>query len=501
MKYILYLSLLICTLGNSQQSTNESTVYKEQFRPQIHFSPKEKWMNDPNGMFYYNKTYHLFFQHNPDSTVWGPMHWAHATSSDMIHWVQQPIALYPDSLGTIFSGSAVVDLKNTSGFGKNGKVPIVAIYTYDPPRRRNESQYQAIAYSLDEGKTWTKYEGNPVLKSPGVRDFRDPKVSWYAAGNKWIMILATKDRVTFYSSPNLKEWTRESDFGSNLGAHGGVWECPDLLSFDYNGKKVWALLSSINPGGPNGGSATQYFIGDFDGKTFSPYDTLTRWIDYGTDNYAGVTFSNTGPRRVFMGWMSNWQYANKVPTGKWRSAMTIPREMELRKVNGKLVLNTKPVKELASIEGKITALKNITVTNEFVLSDKLNGIADQYKITLAVKDLADFSMEFYNKQGEKMVFGYDISRKQFYLDRTLAGQSDFDKNFAKKIYAPRISGESKSDITIIVDAASIEVFADGGLTVMTGIFFPNKKYDSIKIKSDKLVIPNLWYFELKSIWN
>jgi fructan beta-fructosidase len=279
--------------NSAKKAMNETGYTNEKYRPQIHFTPKTGWMNDPNGMVFYNGTYHLMYQYNPDSTVWGPMHWGHATSKDLIHWEHRPIALYPDSLGTIFSGSAVVDLPNTSGFGKDGKPPLVAIFTHHDHagERAGSSTYQnqSIAYSVDEGKTWTKYSGNPVVKNPGIKDFRDPKVSWHQASKKWIMTLATLDRISFYSSPNLKDWTKESEFGKDVGAHGGVWECPDLFPLDVNGKTIWVLLVSINPGGPNGGSATQYFTGDFDGKTFTPFQTDTRWIDYGPDNYAGVT--------------------------------------------------------------------------------------------------------------------------------------------------------------------------------------------------------------------
>lgn len=336
--FVFVFVLFSCGTANNQEPAIDE-LYNEQHRPQIHFSPKEKWMNDPNGMVYLNGNYHLFFQYHPGSTIWGPMHWGHAISKDLIHWDEQPIALYPDSLGTIFSGSAVLDFNNTSGFGKDGKIPLIAIFTHHDTigakARTNNYQSQSIAYSLDEGKTWTKYANNPVVKNPGIRDFRDPKVMWYEDGKKWVMTLATKDRVTFYSSKNLKEWTKESEFGETVGAHGGVWECPDLFPLKYKGDNVWVLMVSINPGGPNKGSATQYFTGKFDGKNFTPFQTDTRWIDYGTDNYAGVTWSNTRDRKIFLGWMSNWQYARVVPTEKWRSAMTVPRDLNLEKIGDK----------------------------------------------------------------------------------------------------------------------------------------------------------------------
>src|SRR5690606_13223753 len=338
---ILFLSAFLasCSVTKNQAKNPDSNYYNEPHRPQTHFSPKETWINDPNGMVYFAGTYHLFYQHYPDSTVWGPMHWGHATSTDLVHWKHQPIALYPDSLGYIFSGSAVVDSNNTSGFGKDGRIPLVAIFTHHDPKAReagkNNYENQSIAYSLDSGKTWTKYAHNPVVRNPGIVDFRDPKVTWYEPDKKWIMTLATKDRITFFSSKNLKEWTKESEFGEKLGVHTGVWECPDLFPMNYNGETIWILIVSIGDGGPNGGSATQYFTGHFDGQKFIASDSTIKWIDYGPDNYAGVTWSNTGDRKIFLGWMSNWRYASRVPTVKWRSAMTILRDLSLEKIDGK----------------------------------------------------------------------------------------------------------------------------------------------------------------------
>jgi fructan beta-fructosidase len=345
MKHLLIFFFIVTFISCSEQHSTQA-IQKEQHRPLFHFTPRAHWMNDPNGMVFYNNTYHLFYQHYPDSTVWGPMHWGHATSTDLVHWKHKPIALFPDSLGYIFSGSAVADINNTSGFGNNGKIPLVAIFTHHDPTRekqgKNTYQNQSIAYSLDEGETWKKYDSNPVLKNPGIKDFRDPKVSWYEPTKKWIMTLATLDRITFYSSPDLKHWTKESEFGQNIGAHGGIWECPDLFTLKHDGKDISILLVSINPGGPNGGSATQYFTGTFDGHTFMPFQTDTRWIDYGPDDYAGVTWANTGERKIFLGWMSNWQYANLVPTEKWRSAMTTPRDLSLQKINDKYYITSAP---------------------------------------------------------------------------------------------------------------------------------------------------------------
>ncbi|AMR34101.1 glycosyl hydrolase family 32 [Mucilaginibacter sp. PAMC 26640] len=483
----------------SAQKTMQSFA-TEKYRPQFHFSPKAHWMNDPNGMVFLNGTYHLFFQYHPGGTTWGPMHWGHATSPDLMHWTEQPIALYPDSLGTIFSGSAVIDKDNTAGFGKNA---MVAIFTYHNQKledaKTGRHQYQGIAYSTDEGKTWTKYHGNPVLPNPGIPDFRDPKVQWYQAGKKWVMTLATKDRITFYSSPDLKKWTKESDFGATLGAHGGVWECPDLFSLDDNGKQKWVLLVSINPGGPSGGSATQYFTGSFDGKTFTPDNVTTRWIDYGADNYAGVTFSNTGSRKVFIGWMSNWQYANVVPTQNWRSANTIPRELKLRDVNGQAYLVAMPVKELAAITSSAGTLPEQTVNGKLDLSKSVSTFGGKYMVDLELPVREDIALHLTNASGDEVIIGYDKASNTYYTDRTKAGDLSFEKSFARKTIAPRIAGGESLSIKLLVDAASAEVFADGGLSVLTDIFFPKEPLNLLHITTKGPVkIKKIKYAAVKS---
>jgi len=484
--------------------SNAQETYKEQYRPQVHFSPKAGWMNDPNGMIYYNNQYHLYFQHYPYSSVWGPMHWGHATSKDLVHWQEQPIALYPDSLGAIFSGSIVADSNNTSGFGKDGKIPFVAIFTLanwtTEKAGANDYQTQGIAYSLDEGMTWTKYENNPVLKNPGIKDFRDPKVSWYEPAKKWIMPLATYDRVTFYSSPDLKNWTKESDFGAEVGKHGAAWECPDLFSMDYNGQQVWVLLVSINPGGPNGGSATQYFVGQFDGKNFISDQKDIRWLDYGTDNYAGVTWANTGNRKILIGWMNNWQYARVVPTKKWRSAMTVPRDLGLKKEGDKYLVTSLPVKELNSINDKQTVLENIPATN-YDLTKKVGKLAGPAKINFTSDKIETFSITLSNDQGEKMVVGYNKAANYYYVDRSASGITGFEKDFVLFHFAPRLTQAINLNLSLIIDVASIELFADDGLTVMTDIFFPTTPYNKITIQSTEgTIIKKLEYVTLKSIW-
>jgi fructan beta-fructosidase len=501
LRWLLVIIILASCAGTRKTSTG---IYNEPHRPQIHFSPEAHWMNDPNGMVYENGTYHLFYQYYPGGTRWGPMHWGHATSKDMVSWRHQPIALYPDTLGYIFSGSAVLDVNNTSGFGKNGEPPLIAIFTHHDPvgekAGNNIYQTQSIAYSNDHGKTWTKYANNPVIKNPGIRDFRDPKVSWYEEGKKWIMTLATLDHITFYSSPNLKEWTKESAFGKEFGAHGGVWECPDLFPLAYNGEKIWILVVNINPGGPNGGSATQYFTGKFDGHTFTPFQTDTRWLDYGPDEYAGITWSNTGDRKIFLGWMSNWQYAEVVPTEKWRSAMTIARELGLEKSGDRFLITSHPVKELSAIEGKGITLNNVAVTN-YNLTERTGKLKGPARISFSSEKLEPFTITLSNDAGQKVLIGYDQATNNYFIDRTNSGKVSFEKGFAKRHSAPRLSTSSNMDLTLIIDNASVELFADNGLSVMTEIFFPDSLLSNINIQSpNNFTIKSLRFNPIKSIW-
>ena len=498
------LSFLVIMLYSSIMNAQVNS-YEEPHRPKVHFSPKEKWMNDPNGMVYHNGIYHLFYQYYPDSTIWGPMHWGHAISKDMIHWEHQPIALYPDSLGYIFSGSAVLDVDNTSGFGKDGIPPLVAIFTHHDPKGeregRSDFQNQSIAYSLDEGKSWIKYANNPVVRNPGIKDFRDPKVMWFEKDKKWIMTLATKDRITFYSSENLKEWSKESEFGENVGAHGGVWECPDLFPLEYDGKEIWVLVVNLNPGGPNRGSATQYFLGDFNGKNFLPFTTETKWLDYGPDEYAGVTWSNTGKRKIFLGWMSNWNYANVVPTETWRNAMTIPRELKIKKADSEVLIASLPVKEIAEIKSKPVVIRNISFQKTFDLSTKVKRLSFPCMINLSIKEAKDFSIILSNKSGEEFVIGYDKTQNKYFIDRTKSGITNFQGEFAARHFAPRFTVNPKMNISLLIDDSSVELFADDGLTVMTEIFFPNTPYNQTSLQSaGNGLIKKLKYINLRNIW-
>lgn len=515
---ILILALLVfnCTSKKQHETSNEQQeYYSEKYRPLFHFSPKEMWMNDPNGMVYYKGEYHLFYQHYPDSTVWGPMHWGHAVSSDLVHWKHLPIALYPDSLGLIFSGSAVVDWHNTSGFGTPENPPLVAIFTYHnmagEKAGKNDFQTQGIAYSTDSGRTWTKYEGNPVLKNPGIRDFRDPKVVWHEETQKWIMALAVKDRVGFYSSANLKEWAHESEFGIDIGAHGGVWECPELFSINIKGgeEKKWVLLSSINPGSPNGGSATQYFVGEFDGHIFTTETKETKWLDWGKDNYAGVTWSDipvSDGRRLFIGWMSNWQYATVVPTQKWRSALTFPRELQLLKNDTDYLLTSFPVKEIEKIRVEKKKIDNQIIDGKFEINHGFfaSSVPLEMKLTFDLDNSTteNFGIVLNNEEGEYIRAGYNIKDRYFYIDRTNSGLSSFSKDFEGLHKMPFEVKNGEMDITLLYDASSVEFFAYNGEVTMTDIFFASKPYDYVGIFANNgtIQLKEGTIYKLKSIW-
>jgi len=489
-----YIVLIVMLLSATSHQLKYQSVYSEKFRPQYHFSPQKGWMNDPNGLVYFAGEYHLFYQYYPDSTVWGPMHWAHAISRDLVYWENFPVALYPDSIGYIFSGSAVVDWKNSSGFGSVKNPPMIAMFTYHNMERerkgRIDCENQGIAYSTDKGRTWAKYAGNPVLINPGVKDFRDPKVIWHEQTRQWNVILSAHDRVKIYSSPDLKNWKYESEFGMNAGSHGGVWECPDLFPIKENGtgQAKWVLLVNMNPGGPNGGSGTQYFVGEFDGHNFIPASLKTSWLDYGRDNYAGVTWSDIpreDGRRLFIGWMSNWNYAQVVPTFPWRSAMTLPRELLLIRDAGTFQVKSVPVKESKKLVNTTStiAYNRIKINNEVKLDTK--GInLNQCKLTfnLECQDSTPESLglQLENATGETLKISYSYKDQQFSSDRTGSGKMKFAKNFTGIDKAPYHAGK-QLQLQLFLDAASMELFVDGGKLVMTDLFFLSGNFNSLKI--------------------
>ena len=453
---------------NMQLSDTFDTANREKYRPVYHHTPAWGWMNDPNGMFYKDGVWHLYFQHNPYGSQWENMTWGHSTSTDLLHWTFQGDPIEADAWGTIFSGSAVVDHNNTAGFGKGA---VVAMYT-----SAGENQTQSIAYSNDNGQTFTKYDGNPVLTS-NTPDYRDPHVFWNEDIKRWNMIMAEGQHMDIYSSADLKEWKLESQFGAEYGNHGGVWECPDLMKMKVRGtdQYKWMLLCNINPGGPFGGSATQYFVGQFDGHKFTCESApeVTKWMDYGKDHYATVTFDNAPDgRHVAMAWMSNWQYANQVPTMQYRSANSVPRDLDLYEYQGQTYCGVTPSPELAAARPK-KATKTLTEACEMVVTLKGNAT-----ITLA------------NDKGEQVVMTYDEKSRTFAMDRTKSGQKEFSDDFAALTVAP-VHGKM-SQLRLFIDRSSIEAFDADGKMAMTNLVFPTKPYNKVLVKGKaKYVVYNL----------
>jgi sucrose-6-phosphate hydrolase SacC (GH32 family) len=414
-------------------------------------------MNDPNGLIYYKGKYHLFFQHNPLENVWGNMSWGHAVSEDLINWKELPVAIACDDSHAIFSGSAVVDYFNTAGFGTLENPAMVAIYTAH--KHDDSHQAQALAYSLDEGLTWIKYEGNPVLDLK-LDHFRDPKVTWDRTTESWLMtvVLPKERKVSFYSSKDLKNWAYLSDFGP-VGAVDGDWECPDLFPLFVDGdesKVKWVLLISINPGGLTGGSGTQYFIGDWNGEEFTADEVKTRWLDYGRDNYAGVTFNDApNQRRIFIGWMNNWEYSPNFPTSPWRGAMTLPRELSLIVKDGKLSLSANPVTELDNYIGeKISAGSKAEFLQINTSISTSEGLSTKLRVT--------------GDSGSYFEFGYDAKSKSIFVDRTNAW-NEIPSSHCHS--APVPSDEKIIDFCAVVDRASVEIFAASGTLVVTDLLF------------------------------
>ena len=455
------------------------TGNREKFRPTYHFSPLYGWMNDPNGMVYRDGEYHLFYQHNPYGSKWGNMHWGHAISKDLINWEHRPDAITPDALGTIFSGSAVVDTDNTAGFGAGA---IVAIYTQNSDR-----QVQSIAYSTDNGRSFTKYENNPVLTSD-ARDFRDPKVFWHKETQRWIMLLAVGQEMQIFSSSNLKDWAFESSFGEGQGAHGGVWECPDLFELPVDGtnEKKWVLLCNLNPGGPFGGSATQYFVGTFNGKEFvNESPSKTKWMDWGKDHYATVTWSDAPDnRRIAIAWMSNWQYANDVPTSQYRSPNSVPRDLSLFTVDGETYLQSAPSPELLKLRD-ISKKRSFKVNGTRTIKDMIAGNEGAYEIELTIENQhADvIGFRLYNDKGEEVDMQYDMKEKKFSMDRRKSGEVGFNENFPMLTWTTIESGKDELKLRLFVDKSSVEAFGDGGRFVMTNQVFPSEPYTHIDFYS------------------
>ncbi|MFN8255066.1 MAG: glycoside hydrolase family 32 protein [Bacteroidales bacterium] len=483
----------------TQESKEYKGKYDEPFRPAFHFSPQTGWMNDPNGLVYYNNKYHLFYQYYPDDIVWGPMHWGHAESDDLIHWKHLPVALYPDSLGMIFSGSAVIDVDNTAGFGKNAMVAIFTLHNDNLLKSGLKNiQSQGIAFSLDEGETWIKYSGNPVLNNSGEPDFRDPKVFWNSDIKKWNMVLAVGERIKIFSSPDLKSWNFESDFKpENDGETLGVWECPDLFKIKVKNSNTekWVMIINHGDKAPNGGSGGRYFVGHFDGKTFVK-EQNAKWLDYGTDFYAGVTFSNVpDDKRILLVWMSNWQYAQKTPTKVWRSAMTLPRELELVKKDNSFYLTQKIVQQFNTITQTEFEMNKVQLPFFKKNADFINT-----EITFDMDKTQNIVIIFSNEKNES--YSIKLKDNQLITDRTKSGIVDFSESFAKKVQIMPLDNQKINNFQIILDKSSVEILLNNGQFSMTNLIFPDEKYAFLKISSkDGKSIKNLKISLVNKIWN
>lgn len=488
------------TLADTFDTTN-----REKYRPAYHHTPLYGWMNDPNGMFYKDGRWHLYYQWNPYGSKWQNMTWGHSSSADLVRWEHHPAAIEANGLGTVFSGSSVVDSANTAGFGRDA---VVALYT-----SADVNQTQSLAHSSDGGMTFEIYPGNPVLTLES--EARDPNMFWDADNGRWVMSLAhaLDHEMLFFTSPDLKEWTLQGSFGKGIGAQDGVWECPDLfrLKVDGSGEEKWVLVCNINPGGPFGGSATQYFTGDFDGKTFIA-DTdaegviPTKWMDYGKDHYATVSWSDVPDnRRVLIGWMSNWQYAGEVPTMQYRSANTLPREAGLfRAPDGQLYLSSSPVAELAALRDK----PSVSVRNKpaggngrnFPLPGS-NGGACEILLDIDSRKAGSVDITISNNDGESALLCYDAKAHTLSFDRRRSGLTDFSQDFPTVTTAPTFETDGKLSLRIFIDRSSIEVFGNGGKTVMTNLVFPTVPYSSVSVsaKGGNARIENLKIYPIKEL--
>lgn len=472
------------TGGNEDKPSTD--LYHELYRPQIHYTPAKNWVNDPNGMVYVDGTWHLFYQYNPYGNDWGNMSWGHATTTDLMHWKEQPTALYRDELGDIFSGSAVIDKDNTAGFGAGA---MVALYT-----SAGEHQQQSMAYSTDGGKTFTRYSGNPIIGNTTRGDFRDPKVFWHEPSKQWVMCLALgwSCGIEFWTSRDLRAWKYASTFTTDIRrCLNCQWECPDLIELpvaEQNSSK-WVLIVNVNPGGPNSGSGIMCFIGNFDGETFQADDLdYPMWMDYGMDNYAGVTWSNApDDRKVLIGWMNNWIYSGAVPCSPWRSAFTLPRDISLVTIDGKPRIASHVSKEIDKIAG---SWKNLSPQGE------MEGAAAYHvQLTIPLNEAVSFAL--CNEKGEKLEFTTNMIYHTISARRTSASGT-----MVSSFSMPSISGKifttgTSMTLDIYVDQSSVELFSADGTLVMTNLVFPSAIYNQLVAPAS---VTDTRYRELKSIW-
>jgi fructan beta-fructosidase len=528
---LLFFSSILFCLSCNQERGNDSgfseslidqhldidVSFTEKYRPQFHYTPKINWMNDPNGLVYYEGKYHLFHQYNPFGNQWGYMSWNHAISDDLVHWKHQPVAIPygKEEEEAIFSGSAVVDHNNTSGFGDGSRPPLVAIYTSHYTREDGSTwQAQSLAYSIDGGETFIKYRDNPVLEFDDP-DFRDPKVMWMDDSKQWVMVLALSQqhKVQFYASENLIDWKFLSDFGPD-GATGGIWECPDLFPLFVDGNpedKRWVLHVDMNPGSVAGGSGSQFFIGDWNGDQFIPDEAVSKgeviWVDYGTDFYAAITWSNIpeeDSRRIWVGWMNNWMYANQIPTYPWRSAMSIPRSIHLVTIDGEILAVQRPVKELEALRDNHVQLENIEVSSsELLLSNEgISGRAYEIVIEMEPGDSETAGFKLRVGDDEETLVGYDSNSKTVFVDRSRSGEDDFHSDFSQRNDAPARLIDGKIRLQIFVDWSSVEVFVNDGEAVITNRIFPDPDSQDVILYSDSGTanITRMDFWTLNSIW-
>ncbi|MES2150940.1 MAG: glycoside hydrolase family 32 protein [Pseudomonadota bacterium] len=511
----------------STPANGPAATYQEAYRPQLSYSPARNWMNDPNGLVYHEGNYHLFYQYNPNGDVWGDMSWGHAVSPDLLHWSEQAVALTVEKDGqgaisqSFYSGSAVVDHANSSGLGLPGQAPVVAIYTSVYPQAatlangkqvQEGQQSQSLAYSLDGGASWVQHAGNPVLELPpepcrdAYRDFRDPKVFWYAPERKWVMVvvLALRHQALLYSSTDLLHWEFMSEFGP-AGGTGGVWECPDLFALPVDGDAAaskWVLVINLNPGGPAGGSGAQYFIGHFDGKRFVA-DGQSRWLDFGPDFYAAVSWNDVPDgRRILIGWMSNWQYANKVPTTPWRSAQSVPRELALRTLDGQLRLVQRPLEGFERLRGALLLGLDRQALAEGVTT-LASGAPLDIELLLVPGSAAHAGLQLHvGANGDRTVVAYDCQRGEVYVDRSNSGDAAFSAAFSARHAAPQALRDGALRLRILVDRASVTVFAGAGETVLTCQVFPGAGSDGIALFAEggQASVRALKIWALTSIW-
>jgi fructan beta-fructosidase len=466
-------------------------AYRELFRPQYHYSPPQWWMNDPNGLVYFEGEYHLFYQYNPNDVIWGPMHWGHAVSSDLMHWETLPIALFPDDNGTIFSGSIVIDERNTAGFGANA---MVAVYSYN-------TQTQGVAYSTDRGRTWTKYAGNPVIPAL-AQDFRDPKVFWHNTTGQWVMVIAVGREAQFFTSPNLLDWTFASRFAA--GHLIATWEVPDLFPMEIEGETKWVLLVSVGAHAPAGGSGIQYFIGDFDGQTFTndnpPGTTL--WLDYGPDNYAGTTWNNAPDgKRLYIGWMNNWVYGQSIPTSIWRGATTLPREFRLVRSAETILLAQTPVDAVQQLRTRIGMWENLSVSGNLPLPEvrgrTLEIIAD---IDVGTAEQAGMVVQQGDNAGTRIV--YNAALEQLLISRTDTTEAGLISGFNPAFGTQIPLDNNRLRLHLFVDESSVEVFAQNGLLTLTSQTFVDPRADGLALVATdgQINVSRLEIYALASIW-